>query len=192
MRWSVRIKPSEGLTTSQRFRIRLHPCGDMQYPTLPDYGCFLRWPENGQAFIHPDDVAVATKVIPSPRVLKRTNFDGTYYHFQYGNLHFRLRPAMWLKLPAAEIEIGDQVETVGMGFDREHFVATVWGMYYVARKGCILYRLKRADRVIPKLFASEHLRLITDKNTVRPGNTKYRSPTWSGDGETVSDLSFEE
>ncbi|MCC9601960.1 hypothetical protein LOC67_15470 [Stieleria sp. JC731] len=164
----------------------------MQYPRLPDYGCFLRWPENGQAFVHPDDVAIATKLIPSPRVLKRFRFDGTYYHYEYGALRFRLRPAMWLKLDHDGIEIGDQVETVGTGFDREHFVATVWGMYYVARKGCILYRLKRADRIVPTLFASEHLRLLTDKATVRPGNTKYRSPTWNGDGDTVSDSLLEE
>ncbi|OYP32391.1 DUF6960 family protein [Rhodopirellula sp. MGV] len=164
----------------------------MQYPTLPDYGCFLRWPENGQSFIHPDDVAIVTHLIPSPRVFKRVQFDGTYYHYRYGSTGFRLRPAMWNKVQDEGIEIGDQVETVGTGFDREHFVATVWGMYFVARKGCILYRLKRADRVVPTLFASTHLRLLHDKATVRPANTRYRSPTWSGDGETVSDSILED
>jgi hypothetical protein len=164
----------------------------MQWPQLPDYGCFLRWPENGQAFIHPEDVATVTRLIPSPRVIKRRAFDGTFYHFQYGKLHFRLRPAMWLPIRSEGIEIGDRVETTGMGLERERFVAEVWGMYYVQRKGCILYRLRRAQQVVPKLYPLDQLKLLTDKSTVRPGTTKYRSPHWDGQGETVSDSLLDE
>jgi hypothetical protein len=164
----------------------------MQWPQLPDYGCFLRWPTDGQGFIHPDDVSVVTRLIPSPRVFKRISFDGTYYHFVYGSKQFRLRPAMWLAVKTEGIEIGDRVETVGVGFERDRFVATVWGMYYVTRKGCILYRLRRGDQVIPSLFAGDQIRLLDDKSSVRPGNTKYKPPQWDGSGETFPDSSIEE
>ena len=164
----------------------------MQWPRLPDYGCFLRWPEDGQGFIHPDDVATVMKLIPSTRVMKRLSFDGVYYHYGYGQLRFRLRPAMWLAVRDEGIEIGDQVETTGLGLEREHFVAKVWGMYYVPRKGCILYRLRRGDQVAPRLYKGDQLRCLTDKTSVRPASTRYRSPRWDGQGETVPDPTVEE
>lgn len=159
----------------------------MQWPRLPDYGCFLRWPENGQGFIHPDDVATVTQLIPSTRVMKRVSFDGTYYHYRYGRLQFRLRPAMWSTVRTDGMEIGDQVETTGLGLERDRFVATVWGMYYVPRKGCILYRLRRGGQVVPRLYTADQLKCLTEKATVRPANTRYRSPRWDGQGDTVSD-----
>lgn len=164
----------------------------MQWPQLPDYGCFLRWPENGQGFIHPDDVPIVTRLIPSPRVLKRFAFDDVYYHYAYGQLRFRLRPAMWHSVRIEGIEIGDQVETTGLGLERDRFVATVWGMYYVQRKGCILYRLRRGEQVVPRLYAADQMRLLTNKETVRPPTTRYRAPRWDGQGETVPDTKLEE
>jgi hypothetical protein len=164
----------------------------MQWPHLPDYGCFIRWPENGQSFIHPDDIATVTRLIPSPRVLQRRSFDGTYYHYQYGQVRFRLRPAMWLAVRSGGIDIGDQVETTGIGLERDRFVAIVWGMYYVQRKGCILYRLRRGDKVIATLYPCDQLKVLTNKAIVRPPTTKYRAPQWDGQGETVPDSNLEE
>jgi len=139
----------------------------VDWPPLPDYGCFPRWPEDGDDFIHPDDRALATRFIPTERVLRRDRFDGTHYHYSYGALCFRLRPTMWLKVSVDGIDIGDEVETVGMSLERELFVATVWGMYWVARKGCILYRLKRGDLAVPRLYAASDLRLLKDKRSIR-------------------------
>ena len=152
----------------------------MQWPQLPDYGIIARWPQDGQAFIHPDDVAVATRCFPSERVLRRDHFDGVYYHYSYGDLRFRLRPSMWLTVKSEGIDIGDQVETTGIGLERELFVAQVWGMYYVQRKGCILYRLRRGDTKVPHLYSVGQLRLLTDKSTIRPGDTAHPLPKWSG------------
>ncbi|MGI9470255.1 MAG: hypothetical protein ACR2NZ_01900 [Rubripirellula sp.] len=157
----------------------------MDWPILPDYGCIPRWPQEGQAFIHPDDVPIATRCFPSERVLRRDRFDGVYYHYAYGSLRFRLRPSMWLKVTSDGIDIGDQVETVGTSFERELFVATVWGMYYVRRKGCILYRLRRGETNVPNLYAASDLRLLTDKTKIRQGDTVHPTPKWSGDGELL-------
>ena len=162
----------------------------MRWPQLPEYGCFLRWPQDGQSFIHPDDVSIALQVVPSNRVLRREVFDGTYYHYSYGKLRFRLRPCMWLKLENEGIDIGDQVETVGAGLKRELFVAQIWGMYYVRRKGCILYRLRRGNQKVPNLYSRDQFRLLTEKATVREGHTDYPEPVWDGSGETIE--SYEE
>jgi hypothetical protein len=160
----------------------------MQWPPLPDYGCIFRWPQSGQSFIHPDDVPIATRCFPSERVLRRDHFDGVYYHYSYGTVRFRLQPAMWLKVKSDGIDIGDAVETIGLGLERELFVAQVWGMYFVRRKGCILYRLKRGMTKVPRLFSASQLRLLTDKSTIRPGRSNHPAPKWSGTSEDRLEL----
>lgn len=160
----------------------------MDWPPLPDYGCIPRWPQDGQAFIHPDDVAAATRCFPSERVLRRERFDGVYYHYSYGKLRFRLRPSMWLKVKADGIDIGDTVETTGAALESDLFIAQVWGMYFVRRKGCILYRLRRGETNIPRLYTARDLRLINDKATVRPGETDHPAPKWTGAGDRTGGL----
>lgn len=153
----------------------------MQWPPLPDFGIIPRWPIDGDDFIHPDDREIATGCFPSERVLRRESFDGTYYHYSYGKFRFRLKPVMWLKVDHEGIDIGDQVETIGLGLERELFVATVWGMHYVRRKGCTVYRLRRGDQIAPRLYTRDQLRLLTDKNTVKEANFDYPAPKWKGD-----------
>lgn len=155
----------------------------MEWPKLPDYGCIFRWPQDGQAFIHPDDVPVATRCFPSERVFRRDRFDGVYYHYSYGAIQFRLRPSMWLKVKPDGIDIGDRVETIGTSLERDLFVAQVWGMYLVRRKGCILYRLRRGGKTVPNLFLASHLRVLSEKSTVRPGDTIHPEPKWTGEGD---------
>ena len=155
----------------------------MQWPPLPDYGYFPRWPQDGDDFIHPDDGQIATRFIPSTRVLRRESFDGTYYQYRYGTSRLRLKPVMWRKIATDGIDIGDEVETVGALLERELFVATVWGMYFVDRKGCILYRLRRGEMPVPRLYAAKDLRLLTDKAQVGERNFDYRAPTWNGRGD---------
>jgi len=148
----------------------------MLWPQLPDYGCIARWPQDGQGFIHPDDVPKAKGLIPSERVLRRDFFDGTYYHVRYGSVRIRLRPCLWLTVRSEGLDIGDEVETVGQGFERELFVAKIAGMYYVRRKGRILYRLARNQTLVPKLFLCEQLRLLRDKAKVKQPTFDYPEP----------------
>ncbi|MEM1067758.1 MAG: hypothetical protein AAGG48_18505 [Planctomycetota bacterium] len=159
----------------------------MDWPQLPDYGCIARWPQDGQGFIHPDDVPIATRCLPSERVLRRDRFDGVYYHYRYGSLRFRLRPTLWRKVETDGIDIGDQVETIGVGMERELFVARIWGMYFVQQKGRILYRLKRSDKPVPGLFPADQLKLITDKTSLRRGDMEHPKPKWDGSGKLLSD-----
>ncbi len=150
----------------------------MVSPQLPDYGCFPRWPENGQGWIHPDDVTTVTRYVPSERVMRRERFDGTYYHYRYGAVQFRLRPCLWLRVKAEGIDVGDPVETTGTGLDRELFVAEVCGMYFVRRKGRILYRLRRSGFLVPQLYTADHLRLLVDKSRIRSGEMEHPAPSW--------------
>lgn len=154
----------------------------MDWPVLPDYGIFDRWPMDGVGFIHPDDVATATRCIPSRRVLCRHHFDKTFYHYRYGKIQFRLRPAMWLKIRYEGIDIGDEVEVIGLGMEREQFVARIWGMHYVREAGQIYYRLKMPDdSAVVRLYVRDHLRLLTDKTKLKISDTVYRQPRSIGE-----------
>jgi hypothetical protein len=155
---------------------------------FPQYGCFPRWPEDGQGFIHPDDVPVAVRCLPGERVVRRDAFDGVYYHYRYGTARFRLRPCLWLQVTSEGIDIGDTVETKGVGLERELFVATVWGMHFVRRKGRILYRLRRGDSIVPRLYARHQMQLLTEKAKIRESGIEYPEPKWSGSADTIKDV----
>lgn len=152
---------------------------------FPQYGLLPRWPENGNEFIHPDDVPLVSRLIPSERVLRRDSFDGTYYHYRYGEFVFRMRPCLWLTIKAEGLDLGDEVETIGLGMERELFIGVITGMYYVRRKGRILYRLRKSDQTMKQLFVREHLRLLKDKRRVRPSEIPHPVPTWNGAGQRM-------
>ena len=153
----------------------------MQWPVLPDYGCIFRWPQDGVEFIHPDDREVALRCFPSERVFRREKFDGEYYHYCYGEVNFRLKPVMWLKVKEEGFDVGDQVETVGVGLERDRFVAQIWGVYYLRRKGRLVYRLRRGDQEVPHLYTSDEIKQLTDKSKVETREGIHPPPKWVGE-----------
>jgi len=154
---------------------------------FPEYGIFPRWPEDGQSFIHPADVSIVRSCVPSERLMRRDSFDGTYYHYRYGDVRFRLRPCMWLKVRSDGYDIGDQVEITGLALERDLFVATIWGMHFIRRKGQIVYRLRRGEQIVPNLYTADQMRLLSNKEKLKPSSTEHPMPTWDGSGETVAD-----
>lgn len=158
----------------------------MDWPQLPDYGYIPRWPRDGRGFIHPQDFKAATWCIPSERVFRRDAFDGTYYHCNYGDRRFRLRPCLWVPVASDGLDIGDLVETTGIGMARELFVARIHGMRFVSYEGCILYSLRRHDRVMPARYHGSELRLLTNKARIREQGIIHPIPIWNGQGERLS------
>lgn len=149
-------------------------------PQLPDYGTFPRTPADGMDWIHPDDIAVVQGLIPSARVCRRFRFDDAYYHFSYGEIVFRLKPCMWLPVAFEGLDIGDRVETVGVGMQRELFVSVISDMVYHPGERRIGYRLSgelRDDR----MYHADQLRLLSDKTQLRPADAEYPPPTWNAE-----------
>ncbi|MEL7336902.1 MAG: hypothetical protein AAFN70_11940, partial [Planctomycetota bacterium] len=112
-------------------------------PRLPDIGVFQRLPASGTAWIHPDDVALVTRLIPSDRVFRRIRWDGVFYHYQFAGARFRLRPVMWLPLADDGLRIGDAVETLRLNTRRESFIARISDRRYNGAERRIEYRLTR-------------------------------------------------
>ena len=59
----------------------------------------------------------------------------------------------------------------------------VWGVYYIRRKGRIVYRLKRGDQEVPRLYTADELRVLTDKSKVESREEIYPAPQWKGNAE---------
>lgn len=151
-------------------------------PVLPDYGVFLRTPADGHDWIHPADRSVIDGLIPSERVFCRTRFEDGYYHFRYGDIRFRLRPCLWLPVVSEGIDIGDQVETIGVGLQVELLVSEVIGMYYSMRERRIEYQLA-AHPVSERLYTADQLRLLSDKQELHPSDTFVRIPEIGADDD---------
>ena len=147
-------------------------------PELPDYGTFPRWPAEGSAWIHPDDRAIVMHLVPGERVFRRERFDGVFYHYRYGDTHFRLKPCMWLPLADEGVDMGDLVETIGLGLERELFIGHVTDALYLASEGRCAYRLSRAELVDDRLYGRDEFRVLTDKSKLRIGETVHPVPRW--------------
>lgn len=138
-------------------------------PQLPDYGTFRRWPGEGHERVHPDDVAVVTRVIPSERVFRRTSFDGVFYRYEYGDsIRFRLRPSMWLPLTWEGLDVGDQVEVAGLGMVRDLFVARIVEMRFVKERQRIEYTLDQAGVIQPRPYVAHELKNLDARPKLRP------------------------
>ena len=80
------------------------------------FGVCLWWSDESPAWVHPDDVAVAEKLVPGNRIFKRQecgNFADRklgYSLISYGPEQIRVRPAIWLPIKFEGFEIGDLVE----------------------------------------------------------------------------------
>lgn len=155
-------------------------------PVLPDYGTFPRTPADGVDWIHPEDVAIVDGLIPGPRVFCRYRFEDPYYSFRYGEIQFRLRPCLWLPVAGEGIDIGDQVETIGVGMQQELFISEVIDMHFSEHDRRIRYRLARTPSS-DRFYYREQLRLLTDKTHLRPSDTVYPQPSWDRQAYPPSD-----
>ncbi len=166
------------------WRLRL-PVGWMK-TRFPLYGCFPRWPDAGLGWVHPDDAALATQIIPSGRVLRRESFDGSYYHHRYGEYRLRTRPVMWMPIVGEGVDIGDEVEVIGRIFERDLYVGHVAAMVFVPRKGRVVYRLARSGVLGSRWYVREHFRVLTNKDRLlRGGETVHPLPRWNGAGRRI-------
>ncbi|MEZ6087595.1 MAG: hypothetical protein R3C05_06140 [Pirellulaceae bacterium] len=139
---------------------------------LPDHGVFLHWPEPGEQWIHPDDIALATRLIPSTRVLRRFRFDGTYYHLAYGTQRIRIRPVMWLQLEDEGFDMQQWVEVRSIGLSREPYVGQIIDVRYDRRARKVRYSVRRAEMSQPRKYEAHELKSLVDRNVLTTSDFK--------------------
>jgi hypothetical protein len=128
--------------------------------TDPKYGCFLRWPQDGNDWLHPDDVALARTMIPSQRIFRRDDSDGEYHRLHYGPITLRARPALWQEVSHEGFDIGDSVEVLSHGMRNEPRTGVIREMLWDERERAIRYQVLENNVPIADLYARDDLQHV--------------------------------
>jgi hypothetical protein len=128
--------------------------------TDPKYGYFPRWPQDGNGWLHPDDVAVARTMIPSGRVFRRDGTVGEYVLLHYGDVALRVRPALWQEVEPEGLEIGDWVEVLSRGMLNEPRTGTIREMLWDEDVRELRYQIYEGGQLIDRLYAREDLQRV--------------------------------
>ncbi len=177
---------SKGTATTVPDETPVEPSGVSMRPELPDWGVYLRWPEDGNSWIHSEDVAVATELVPSRRVFKRIEWDSEFYHLQYGEHCIRVRPSMWTHVPALDLEIGQQVELLAQFGKHDPGVFRIEDILYDAEKQRVEFALNRGEIVLETLFLRSDIKPVFVKHHLRVGYYQHQPPKLVDDSHAES------
>jgi len=133
----------------------LHPL-----KTDPKYGCFPWWPEDGNDWVHPEDVAQARAMIPSGRVFRRDGTDGEFLLMHYGDITLRVRRTLWQEVEHEGFELGDWVEVLSRGLRNEPRTGVIREILWDERTNVIHYLIAENDVPINEPLTRDDLRRV--------------------------------
>lgn len=148
-------------------------------PALPDWGVYLRWPSDGDAWIHPEDVDLVRRLIPSRRVFRRSAWDGEFYQLHYGELTFRARPSMWVRVPDTDLEVGQQVELLSRHQENDPGIFRIAGIFFVPATSEVEYALLNDELTLKRRFSRADVKPLQVKHILRVGY--YEHPPVTSD-----------
>ena len=128
--------------------------------TDPRYGYYARWPEDGDAWVHPEDVSLARTLIPSDRIWRRDDLDGPFMQLTYGDICLRVQPTLWVEVDSEGLEIGDWVEVKSRVGKNTYQIAKLCEMLWDEHARRIRYRVEGRGQVVPIDFEREDLRPV--------------------------------
>lgn len=128
--------------------------------TDPKYGYFPWWPQDGDDWVHPADVAIARSMIPSNRVFRRDGSDGEYLLMHYGSVTLRVLRTLWHEVPPVDFEIGDWVEVLSLGMRNEPRTGTIREILWDDHSREIRYQITESNASIADLYARDDLQRI--------------------------------
>lgn len=128
--------------------------------TDPKYGYFPWWPEEGDDWFHPADVAAARSLIPSGRIFRRDGRAGPYCLMHYGTTTLRVRPTLWQEVEPEGFAIGDWVEVRTRGLVNEPRTGTIVEIFWDDDAGAIRYQIVETGRRIETLYERDDLKHV--------------------------------
>jgi len=128
--------------------------------TDPKYGCFPWWPEDGNDWVHPEDVSTARSMIPSGRVFRRDGQTGDYLLMHYGDITLRVRRTMWLEVEHEGFDLGDWVEVLSRGMRNEPRTGVIREMIWDETARAIHYFISENDVPISQPYTRDDLQRI--------------------------------
>ncbi|MCI0335476.1 MAG: hypothetical protein L0228_19900 [Planctomycetes bacterium] len=143
--------------------------------TDPKYGYFPWWPEDGDGWVHPEDVAAARGMIPRGRVspkremrvseklayvFRRDGAEGDFVLMHYGDVRLRVRRTLWEEVEPEGLEIGDWVEVLSRGMLNEPRTGVVRETLWDERGRALRYQITEGDQPIEQFYAREDLQRV--------------------------------
>jgi len=128
--------------------------------TDPKYGYYPWWPEDGNEWLHPEDVELARRLIPSMRIFRREGEQGPFVVLHYGNIKLRVKRTLWQEVRAEGIEIGDWVEVLSRGYRNTPRTGVIREILWDDAMRGLSYLLSENGKPIVKCYATEDLRHV--------------------------------
>jgi hypothetical protein len=131
---------------------------------LPKHG-FCLWPEDGEDWIHPNDLELARSLIPSKRIFRKVVCPDPilrelgYVEYSYGDQAFRGLPTLWHEVNSDGYEIGDTVELKSGYGKLRPIIADISEMYWNRHELVIEYKLVKNGVPQPNRYQSSQFRL---------------------------------
>ncbi len=138
--------------------------------TDPKYGHYPWWPEEGDAWIHPDDIALARKLIPSQRIWRRDGHADGYSRISYGDRRLRVRYAMWVESRYEGFDVGDLVEILPHGLLNETHTGHIREVLWDEHEGGVRYQITTSEGTL-----LEHVYTAHDMKHVEPPHPNIES-----------------
>ena len=152
--------------------------------TDPKHGYYPWWPEDGDDWVHPEDVERARALIPSPRIWRRDGESGDYLLLYYGDERLRVRRTLWREAPFEGFEVGDQVEVLPHGMKNEACTGVVRDVHWDDHECGVRYWVAAADgSVLERPLEARDLKHV---EAPQPQEQARLEP--SGDEEDVPEL----
>jgi hypothetical protein len=128
--------------------------------TDPKYGYFPWWPEDGDAWVHPEDVATARAMIPSDRVFRRDGTAGQLVVMHYGDVRLRVRRTLWQEVEPPEFEIGDWVEVRTRGMRNEARTGPIREILWDDHQKRLVYQISENGQPIAERYTRDDLERV--------------------------------
>ena len=129
--------------------------------TDPKYGHYPWWPEDGDQWVHPEDIELARSMIPSPRVWRREGAHGDCVVLHYGDVRLRVKRTLWVEAQHEGYDLGDWVEVRPRGMTNDPVTGQIRDMHWHALTNELRYYLTLGDGSrLEKPFTSHDLKPV--------------------------------
>jgi len=131
---------------------------------LTKHGVFLWGNDQLHNWVHPQDLELASQLIPGYRIFRRVpcrgqeDHDKGYAEIFYGDQSLRILPIVWLEVTPEGFTIGDRVEILSDQGKRQPGLATIKEMCWNRYAQQIEYTLIGNELVFRRVYSNDQMR----------------------------------
>lgn len=129
----------------------------------PKYGYYPWWPEDGDDWIHAEDVETAKRLIPSGRVFRRDGEENGMIVLHYGTERLRVRRTLWMEIESEGFEVGDLVEVLPRGMQNAPRTGAIREILWDDDAGGIRYQITEAGVPLETLYTRDDLQHVAPR-----------------------------